>query len=123
MAIKLLLMFDEVTTDRVLKEVTALAQLRHPNLILFMGFCLQPRPAIVCEFMQRGSLFKVGGPQCLGYAQLAAATVDVLAITIILSTRRAGLIQLSLHDEGCDVGCMAAAWAPRMPEPSVTTST
>lgn len=36
-AIKLLLMFDDITTDRVLKEVAALAQLRHPNLILFMG--------------------------------------------------------------------------------------
>ena len=59
-AIKLLLMFDDITTDRVLKEVCALASLRHPNLILFMGFCLQPRPAIICEFMQRGSLFKVG---------------------------------------------------------------
>ena len=27
--------------------------------ILFMGFCLEPRPALVTELMQRGSLFKV----------------------------------------------------------------
>ena len=35
-----------------------MAALRHPNVVMFMGLCLQP-PCIVTEFCARGSLFDV----------------------------------------------------------------
>ena len=36
-----------------------LESVRHPNIVLFMGWCSQPHLAIVAEFMHRGSLFKL----------------------------------------------------------------
>lgn len=39
------------------------AGLRHPNLLLFMGFLTRPALAMISEFMQRGSLFKVMSKQ------------------------------------------------------------
>lgn len=44
-------------TDVFVKEVATLASLRHPNLILFMGYSTAPRPSIVSEYMHRGSLY------------------------------------------------------------------
>jgi serine/threonine protein kinase len=38
--------------------------LRHPNLLLFMGFTIYPAPVILSEFMQRGSLFKIMRKRC-----------------------------------------------------------
>eukprot|EP00937_MAST-01D_sp_MAST-1D-sp2_P007469 g7469.t1 len=40
------------------QEVCTMAELRHPNVVLMMGFCVSP-PAIVTEFLARGSLFKI----------------------------------------------------------------
>lgn len=45
-------------------EVRVLARLRHPNLILFIGYCLRPEPAILYEFMPRGSLFNIMRQVC-----------------------------------------------------------
>jgi serine/threonine protein kinase len=40
------------------EEVTMLAQLRHPNICLFLGVCLEPpHRAIVTELVSRGSLW------------------------------------------------------------------
>ena len=41
------------------KEVELLANLRHPNLILFMGYTIAPVCCIVTEYMRRGSLHSV----------------------------------------------------------------
>ena len=35
-----------------------MAALRHPNVVMFMGLCLEP-PCIVTEFCARGSLYDV----------------------------------------------------------------
>ena len=35
-----------------------MASLRHPNVVMFMGLCLEP-PCIVTEFCARGSLYDV----------------------------------------------------------------
>lgn len=40
------------------REVSIMASLRHPNVVMFMGLCLEP-PCIVTEFCARGSLFDV----------------------------------------------------------------
>lgn len=47
------------TVDRFVHEVRVLSRLRHPHLILFMGYCTAPEPCIVSEFMARGSLFHI----------------------------------------------------------------
>ena len=39
-------------------QVSIISSLRHPNVVMFMGLCLQP-PCIVTEFCARGSLFDV----------------------------------------------------------------
>lgn len=53
------------------KELSLLCRLRHPNITLLIGFCVQPQYIIVTEFISGGSLFdylhnKV--PALLGYA-------------------------------------------------------
>lgn len=58
-AVKLLLNVDESAKERFLEEVSLMASLRHPNLLLFMGYVTHPRLAIVSEYMHRGSLYKV----------------------------------------------------------------
>ncbi|GLI70156.1 hypothetical protein VaNZ11_014968 [Volvox africanus] len=58
-AVKRLLATDSDTTQRFVDEVHMLARLRHPNLLLFMGYTLTPEPSIVTEFMARGSLFHI----------------------------------------------------------------
>ncbi|KAL0038253.1 hypothetical protein WJX79_010194 [Trebouxia sp. C0005] len=40
------------------REVSIMAALRHPNVVMFMGLCLEP-PCIVTEFCARGSLYDV----------------------------------------------------------------
>jgi hypothetical protein len=58
-AIKRLLTDDSTTIERFVSEVRLLARLRHPNLILFMGYCITPELCIVSEFMSKGSLYGV----------------------------------------------------------------
>lgn len=48
--------------DSFAREASTLSKLRHPNIILYMGSCLDPRAsqwAIVTEFVRRGSLWDV----------------------------------------------------------------
>ena len=42
----------------LLWQISIMASLRHPNVVMFMGMCLEP-PCIVTEFCARGSLFDV----------------------------------------------------------------
>jgi serine/threonine protein kinase len=58
-AIKRLLTDDASTIERFVSEVRLLARLRHPNLILFMGYCITPELCIVSEYMSKGSLYGV----------------------------------------------------------------
>ncbi|KAK9845513.1 hypothetical protein WJX81_008391 [Elliptochloris bilobata] len=50
---------DAQATKRTLeREVNIVAAIRHPNVVLFMGVCLDP-PCMVTEWCARGSLFDV----------------------------------------------------------------
>ena len=42
----------------VTMQVSIMSAIRHPNVVLFMGLCLEP-PCIVTEFCARGSLYDV----------------------------------------------------------------
>ena len=41
------------------REVSAMVTLRHPNLVLFMGACIEPQMMIISEFCAGESLFKL----------------------------------------------------------------
>lgn len=58
-AIKRILKDEASTIDRFIREVTLLARLRHPNVILFMGYCTAPELCIISEYMSRGSLYGI----------------------------------------------------------------
>ncbi|OQR83960.1 protein kinase [Achlya hypogyna] len=45
-------------------ESTLMADLRHPNIVMFMGMCLFP-PMIIMEYCSRGSVFDVLHVKCL----------------------------------------------------------
>eukprot|EP00891_Asterochloris_glomerata_P004591 jgi/Astpho2/4591/e_gw1.00067.503.1_t len=44
--------------DELHKEAGLMASLRHPNVVMFLGLCLDP-PCMVAEFCARGSLLDV----------------------------------------------------------------
>jgi serine/threonine protein kinase len=47
----------EEALEELQKEVEILNQLRHPNVVLYMGVCLkQPHVCILTEWCERGSL-------------------------------------------------------------------
>jgi len=49
---------DEQTLTEFKKEVSVMAKLRHPNIILFMGACLAPgNLSMVVELMDKGSVY------------------------------------------------------------------
>ena len=57
-AVKQLLQRGPDVVTRLREEVHVLSRLRHPNLLLFMGWCPEP-PLIATEFMKRGSLHNI----------------------------------------------------------------
>jgi hypothetical protein len=78
-AVKQLLERGPDVALRLREEVVVLARLRHPNLLLFMGWCPEP-PLIATEFMRRGSLHNIlrrnGGP--LGGPRMHHAATSVV---------------------------------------------
>lgn len=50
---------DSNAIEQFRREVSLLARLRHPNLILFMGYCRTPELSIIYEFMSKGSLYDI----------------------------------------------------------------
>lgn len=80
-----------------MREVALLASLRHPNLILFMGYATQPHLAIVSEFMHRGSLFKVlrkGGDKPLDLRLQRSVAISVARGMAYLHSRSPPLLHL-----------------------------
>lgn len=58
-AVKVIMETGSVALDEFKTEVEVMAKLRHPNIVLFLGWSLLPREqlAIISEFIPRGSLF------------------------------------------------------------------
>ncbi|EFN51230.1 hypothetical protein CHLNCDRAFT_10735, partial [Chlorella variabilis] len=98
-AIKLLTAVDELGQERFRREVQMLESVRHPNIVLFMGWCSQPHLAIVAEFMHRGSLFKLlrrGGDRPLDPRMQRSVAVSVARGMSYLHTRSPPLMHLDL---------------------------
>jgi len=80
-------------------EVSMLSGLRHPNICLFMGVCLDPtNRAIVTELVSRGSLWDVLRTQGLFVAHTGPAFWPWWAIRKVLDGTCKGLAYLHAHD-------------------------
>jgi len=55
---KVALKFFESSSEELQREVCLLKELRHPNIVLYMGVCLDP-PFLVTEYLKEGSLAKL----------------------------------------------------------------
>lgn len=77
------------------EEVSMLAQLRHPNICLFLGVCLDPpHRAIVTELVSRGSLWDCLRVQGLFQVFASLASLDNL-LAVVLNL----LYQRSVHQQ------------------------
>lgn len=51
------MLFPETNTDEIMKEVTAMMKLRHPQLLHLYAVCMKEKPIwIITELMVNGSL-------------------------------------------------------------------
>jgi serine/threonine protein kinase/ABC-type branched-subunit amino acid transport system substrate-binding protein len=67
--------------DEFLQEAAVMVGLRHPNIVLFMGVCVDPPElCIITEFMMRGSLYDVlhNDKLQLPFPLLRSMIIDVL---------------------------------------------
>ena len=77
-AVKVL--FDDVSKKSFAHEILTLVSLRHPNLILMMGYSVHPKLTLISEYMQKGSLFnyirRMGGPLNTEFIYVVALSVS-----------------------------------------------
>jgi hypothetical protein len=115
-AIKRLLTDDASTIERFVSEVRLLARLRHPNLILFMGYCITPELCIVSEYMSRGSLYGVlHSPEQRKQRAAAAAAATGTGAAALAAAGSGGSGSLGAaggSEEGC--GVLASAGSGRL---------
>ncbi|CAG9464920.1 unnamed protein product [Pedinophyceae sp. YPF-701] len=90
---------DPSLAPKFRREVEILMRLRHPNLVLFMGYCTKPRMAIVTEYMRRGTLHaqieRTRGQPLHPRLQLAVAFAVAKAMAY-LHTRPSPVLHLDL---------------------------
>ena len=79
-AVKRMFDHDATAIEQFKQEIRILAKLRHPNLILFMGYCLTPELSIVSEFMQKGCLYNVLRMQ--DGVPLADTHIEIIAVSV-----------------------------------------
>ena len=96
-AVKQLLERGPDVVERLREEVLTLCRLRHPNLLLFMGWCADP-PLIATEFMRRGSLHSIlrGNGGHLGAPRTHHAAVSVAKGMQYLHSRSPPILHLDL---------------------------
>jgi hypothetical protein len=90
-------------------QVGILASMRHPNIVLFMGVCLEP-PCLVTEWCARGSLFDVLAKAARN-PTVASQLEWPRRLTMALDGAKVG----SLHDLtcwSCSVFVYTFSWAP-----------
>jgi len=95
-AVKQLLERTNDVKERLEQEVEVLAKLRHPNLLLFMGYCVDP-PLICTEFMRRGSLHTIlKGGKVLQPERTHAVAIAVARGMSYLHSRSPPILHLDL---------------------------
>ena len=95
-AVKQLLERTNDVKERLEQEVEVLVKLRHPNLLLFMGYCVDP-PLICTEFMRRGSLHTIlKGGKVLEPERTHAVAIAVARGMSYLHSRSPPILHLDL---------------------------
>ena len=89
-------------------QVNIMAALRHPNIVLFMGVCLDP-PCVVSEWCARGSLYDVLS-KARKNANLAPQLDWTRRLNMALDAAKAGRLIRSMFAAPC---CSTRAKAPR----------
>ena len=87
-----------------LVQVSIISSLRHPNVVMFMGLCLQP-PCIVTEFCARGSLFDVlrkartsqGFAQQLDWSKRLSMALDAAKVCCLFMSGQVLVLLFLVH--------------------------
>jgi hypothetical protein len=83
------------STDALIKEVSVMAPLRHPNVALLVGYCMNP-PCVALEYASRGSLFDV--LQAANSNPAAAAELSWQRRLAMAADAAAGMLHLHTRD-------------------------
>jgi len=75
-------------------EILLMSKLRHPNIVQFLGACMDPEFCLVTEFMHRGSLFDVLGDKSIemDWDRKLQICMDVCKGMVYLHTRNPPII-------------------------------
>ena len=88
-AIKKILKADisEADLKEFSTEILLVSKLRHPNIVQFLGACMDPDFCLVIEFMDRGTLFDVVQQNSLTWKLKASMITDIVKGMMYLHTR------------------------------------
>eukprot|EP00002_Diphylleia_rotans_P016595 TRINITY_DN322_c0_g1_i1.p1 TRINITY_DN322_c0_g1~~TRINITY_DN322_c0_g1_i1.p1 ORF type:complete len:2502 (+),score=409.05 TRINITY_DN322_c0_g1_i1:87-7592(+) len=90
---------DDECLQALQKEITLMVELRHPNIVLYMGACITARSTcLVCEFMVHGSLYDVlhNESMVIPYQQRVAFMLDIAKGMQYLHTAKPPIIHRDL---------------------------
>lgn len=73
-------------------EILLVSKLRHPNIVQFLGACMEPEFCLVIEFMDRGTLFDCVQQNNLTWKLKANMCADVARGMMYLHTRTPPII-------------------------------
>jgi len=82
----------DISEDDLLEfstEILLMSKLRHPNIVPFLGACVDPEFCLITEFMHRGSLFDVlGKHKDLPWSRKVSFCWDIAKGILYLHTRK-----------------------------------
>jgi len=95
-AIKKILKADIKESDlgEFAAEILLMSKMRHPNIVQFLGACMDPEFCLVTEFMHKGSLFDVLGDESIeiSWERKLDIAMDVAKGMVYLHTRNPPII-------------------------------
>jgi serine/threonine protein kinase len=81
------------------QELKMMCDLRHPNVVLFMGACVEPKHAcIIMEYCERGSLFEVlhDTSQVIDYKMILRLLLQIAEALVYLHSNRPPILHRDL---------------------------
>ncbi|CAG9321427.1 unnamed protein product [Blepharisma stoltei] len=94
--------FSLADTAEFLTELEVLKNIRHPNIVLFMGACMNP-PIIMTEYISQGSLSHLlhETHEPLSLSQLVGMAVDIARGLLFLHTCKPPIVHRDLKPGNC----------------------
>ena len=99
--------------ERLVDEVAVMASLRHPNVVLLVGFCFEP-PCLALEYCARGSVFSI--LQRAGTDPATASWLTWERRVKMAANAAAAMLHLHSRSPLCCIATSRAliCWWPRM---------